>query len=60
MLNETNFFNVNQSNQTNVTLYLIDEIYQPSVNPKPPLHDMISYTKFEQNWSINAQDRARK
>ena len=32
----------------------------PIFNPRPLLLDMNSYTKFEENRSINAQDRARK
>ena len=32
----------------------------PIFNPKPVIPDMNSYAKFEENRSINAQDRVRK
>ena len=31
----------------------------PIFNPKPLLPNISSYTKFDENWSINAEDRAR-
>ena len=41
-----------------ITLYEFDKKV-PSSNPKPLL-EMNSYTKFEENRSINAQNRDRK